>query len=154
MPRDGDYSGCFFFTEERLFDEKTLLSEMVVFPKEDQLFWLQKPSKIVFSSFYTKNGKGRRKRVLGAKVRNLTKISGFWRRKRRFRPRRANLTVANAFLGVLEPIFTIFALFLSVSHFLLKNDFEPKSGFGRKKRILAFLDAFSGHFCTLPQTLL
>ena len=61
------------------------------------------------------------KRGLGAQVGNLAEMGVFWHRKRSFRTHRANPPVDNAFLGILQPNFTLVALFRSLPHFLLKR---------------------------------
>ena len=74
------------------------------------------------------------------------KISCFWHRKRQFRPRRANLTVANAFLGVLEPISPFSHIFSHFHTFCSTTNLEPESDFGRKKTFFCVFGRISGSF--------
>ena len=58
MPRAGKYSGCFFFTEEQLFNEKTLLSEMDVFLRKINHFGSNNRPRSFFAIFTLKTEKG------------------------------------------------------------------------------------------------
>ena len=107
-----------FLTKIHLFRPERQTVENVRFWAR---FWSQKSPKINFRSFCSQNSKKRPKCVLGAKVRNFAKMGVFMLRRCSFCAHRANPSVDNAFLGVLKPIFTLFALFRSFSHFSVKK---------------------------------
>ena len=119
-----------FSTKSHLFRPERKTVENIRFWAR---FWSQKSPEIDFRSFCGPNRKKRPKRVLDAKVRNFAKMGTFLLRRRLFCANRENPSVANAFLGVLKPISTLFALFRSFSHFRKKVIFTH---FRQKRKTL------------------
>ena len=93
-------------------------------------FWSQKSPEIDFPLFLRSKPQKEPKTRFGRKSAKFCENGYFFLlRRRSFCANRENPSVANAFLGVLKPIFTLFALFHSLSLFFVQSYFEGKNQF-------------------------